>query len=167
MSKTTASLYQHDFPDVTGYLHHRSPYLLIKTIESLDSDRCVTTAEVADLSLFLAGHFPGAPVLPGALMQEMSTQTGGVLIAGRYNPLEVYRTEDPDFNAYALGVLVKVKSARYRGFARPGDTLRIQVDLECRVDHVFDFAGQIQCNGSTIMKNRFQLANIPTATLKG
>jgi 3-hydroxyacyl-[acyl-carrier-protein] dehydratase len=159
--------FHHDFDSVAGYLHHRAPYLLIKSVVDLQVDSCRTTADVADLAPLIAGHFPGAPILPGALMQEMTTQTAGVLIAGRHNPMSDYRTDDPDFNPYALGVLVKVKNARFRGFARPGDTLQIRVQLECRVDHVFDFAGQITCRGSTIMKNRFQLANIPTPTLRG
>lgn len=159
--------FRHDFDSVTGYLHHRAPYLLIHSVVELQSETCTSRADVSDLSQFLAGHFPGAPILPGAMMQEMTTQTAGVLIAGRHNPMAIYRTEDPEFNPYALGVLVKVKSARFRGFARPGDSLEIRVHLECRVDQVFDFAGQITCRGTTIMKNRFQLANIPTATLKG
>jgi 3-hydroxyacyl-[acyl-carrier-protein] dehydratase len=163
----TTAVYRHDFASITGYLHHRPPYLLLKSIIDLQPDVCTALAEVSDVAPLLAGHFPGAPILPGALMQEMTTQTAGVLIAGRHNPMREYNTDDPDFNPYALGVLVRVKSARYRGFARPGDCLQIRVLLECRIDQVFDFAGQITCRGATIMKNRFQLANIPTAQLKG
>lgn len=166
-SSSDPPTYHHDFDTVAGYLHHRAPYLLIKSVLDLQTDSCTTTAEVSDLVALIAGHFPGAPILPGALMQEMTTQTAGVLIAGRHNPMRDYRTDDPDFNPYALGVLVKVKSARYRGFARPGDTLQIDVQLECRVDQVFDFVGQITCRGTMIMKNRFQLANIPIPLLKG
>lgn len=166
-SSSDPPTYHHDFDTVAGYLHHRAPYLLIKSVLDLQTDSCTTTAEVSYLVALIAGHFPGAPILPGALMQEMTTQTAGVLIAGRHNPMRDYRTDDPDFNPYALGVLVKVKSARYRGFARPGDTLQIDVQLECRVDQVFDFVGQITCRGTMIMKNRFQLANIPIPLLKG
>jgi 3-hydroxyacyl-[acyl-carrier-protein] dehydratase len=167
MALITDNVYHHDFPTLEGYLHHRAPYLLLRSLVALTEELCVTEAEVGDLADLLAGHFPGAPVLPGALMQEMTTQTAGVLIAGRYNPMADYRTEDPHHNEYALGVLIRVRGARYRGFARPGDSLRISVKLENRLDQLFDFTGEVRCGDSVIMRNRFQLANIPSKTLIG
>lgn len=159
--------YKHDFKKIEDYLHHRQPYLQIEQIDSLDEQRIVTSCRVDEESFFITGHFPGAPILPGAMMQEMSTQTAGILIAARYNPMEEYNTHDPFFNKYALGVLVKVKFARFRGFARPGDHLKIQVDLEERVDQVFDFSAKIFTNGNTIMQNRFQLTNMLSSVLQG
>jgi 3-hydroxyacyl-[acyl-carrier-protein] dehydratase len=167
MSLRFENVYQYEFPTLEGYLHHRAPYLLLNSLVEITDDRCVTTASVADLAEILAGHFPGAPILPGALMQEMTTQTAGVLIAGRHNPMSDYRTDDPHHNEFALGVLVRVRAARYRGFARPGDQLRISVKLEERVDQLFDFTGEVTCRESLILRNKFQLANIPTRTLIG
>lgn len=157
----------HEFADVRGYLHHREPYLMLESIVEITPERCVASTNVSRAGDILSGHFPGAPILPGAIMQEMTTQAAGVLIAARYNPMAIYNTEDPDFNPFALGVLVKVRSARYRGFARPGQPLLVTARLVCRVDQVFDFQGQVACGGAVIMKNQFQLANIPTAVLKG
>lgn len=159
--------FQHDFDDVQQYLHHRKPYLLIDSVVSIESESVVARAKITGDEFFIEGHFPGAPILPGAMMQEMSTQTAGVLIAARYNPMEEFNTEDPFFNEFALGVLVKVKNARFRGFARPGDELTITVTLEEKVGEVFDFRGQIESGGKKIMQNKFQLTNIPSKTLQG
>ena len=159
--------FQHKFENVEDYLHHRRPYLLIDRLVSVDDQTVVTETELTGDEFFIAGHFPGAPILPGAMMQEMSTQSAGILIAARYNPMEVYNTHDPFFNEYALGVLVKVKSSRFRGFARPGDKLQATIKLDEKLDSVFDFSGKISANGKTIMQNRFQLTNIPSKTLQG
>lgn len=167
MSPGTAVVYRHEFPTLEGYLHHRAPYLLLKSVIEISDERCVTSAEVSDLADLLAGHFPGAPILPGALMQEMTTQTAGVLIAGRHNPMPDYRTDDPHHNEFALGVLVRVRGARYRGFARPGDRLQITVKLRERVDQLFEFSGEVRCRDAVILKNEFQLANIPSKALIG
>lgn len=105
--------------------------------------------------------------MPGAMMQELSTQSAGVLIAGNFNPMETYDTHDPLFNEYALGVLVKVKHAKFKGFARPGSCLTARVTLEEIVGNVFDFACKIHCDGEVVMQNRFQLANIKSKTLQG
>jgi len=105
--------------------------------------------------------------MPGAMMQELSTQSAGILIAANHNPMEVYNTEDPFFNEFALGVLVKVKQARYRGFGRPGDVLEATVTIEEQLDSVFDFACTITCGDRQIMRNKFQLTNIRSDVLQG
>ena len=100
-------------------------------------------------------------------MQEMTTQSAGILIAAKFNPMSEYNTHDPFFNEYALGVLVKVKRSRYRGFARPGDCLKIHVKLIEQVSSVFDFDAKVTVDGRQIMGNSFQLSNIPSKTLQG
>ena len=159
--------FHHNFENVEQYLHHRKPYLLIDKVVSVDEQSVVTSAKITGDEFFIEGHFPGAPILPGAMMQEMSTQSAGIMIAARYNPMEEFNTEDPFFNEFALGVLVKVKNARFRGFARPGDQLEITVTLEEKVGEVFDFRGKIEVAGKKIMQNAFQLTNIPSKTLQG
>ena len=160
-------LYQHQFDSIEDYLHHRPPYLLVDHIESIDQTSIVTGASVKEDSSFIQGHFPGAPIVPGAMMQEMSTQSAGILIAAKFNPMQQYNTHDPFFNEFALGVLVKVKHARYKGFARPGDQLQIKIQLDERIGQVFDFSGTITVGQQTIMRNKFQLSNILSKTLQG
>ena len=159
--------YTHRFDSPTGYLHHRPPYLMVDRVVSITSDEVVTEKQLGGDEFFLAGHFPGAPVLPGAMMQEMATQSGGILIAGEYNPMEDYDTSDPDHNEYALGVLVKVNKSRFRGFARPGQCLEARVTLRERVDALFDFTGTVSADGKTIMQNQFQLTNLRSSVLTG
>ena len=169
MNTETASnhLFRHRFTNVEDYLHHRSPYLLVNEILEFGDNHISTNHRVDESAFWIKGHFPGAPIMPGAMMQELSTQTAGILIAGNYNPMETYDTHDPFYNEYALGVLVKVKHARYRGFARPGSLLTARVTLEERINHVFDFSCKIHSNGILVMQNQFQLANIKSETLQG
>ena len=159
--------YQHTFDRVEDYLHHRPPYLLVEKIESISPQQVVTKKAISGREYFIQGHFPGAPIFPGAMMQELTTQTAGILIAAHYNPMRNYKTEDPFFNDYALGVLVKVKRARYKGFARPGDLLTVTVVLNDHLNEVFDFSATISVNGKSIMRNGFQLMNIKSQVLQG
>ena len=159
--------YQHRFDSIEDYLHHRSPYLLVQNIVEISEQKIVTEATIKGGEFFIAGHFPGAPILPGAMMQEMSTQTAGILIAAKYNPMEEFNTHDPLFNEWALGVLVKVSRARYRGFARPGDLLKIVVELNEQVGTMFDFSATITNGDTKIMQNSFRLTNILSKTLQG
>ena len=159
--------YQHRFEDPENYLHHRPPYLLVDRIVSIEPNKIITEKTFSGDEFFVRGHFPGAPIFPGAMMQELTTQSAGILIAAEHNPMQVYDTEDPFFNEYALGVLVKVKQARYKGFARPGDVLNVQVVLNEIVSDVFDFSATIEVDSKKIMRNEFQLMNIKSSLLQG
>ncbi|MGB7326683.1 MAG: hypothetical protein WBD31_17540 [Rubripirellula sp.] len=159
--------YEHRFDRVEDYLHHRSPYLLVDRIVSISKDEVQTEKRIGGDEFYLQGHFPGAAVFPGAMMQELSTQSAGVLIAANYNPMQHYDTHDPHFNKFALGVLVRVKGARFRGFAKPGETLQTQVKLVDHTANLFDFAAKILVDGKTIMKNSFQLATVESELLQG
>lgn len=159
--------YRHEFPSVKDYLHHRPPYLMVDDIQSIAESVIVTSRRVTGEEYFLQGHFPGAPVVPGAMLQEMTTQSAGILIAARYNPMREYNTHDPHFNEYALGVLVKVEQARFKGFARPGDQLEIRVTLNEQLSGIFDFRAAISVQEKVIMRNRFQLTNIESSVLTG
>ena len=159
--------FRHRFDNIEDYLHHRAPYLLVQEIVELEEHHIRTRHTVSADAFFIEGHFPGAPIMPGAMMQELSTQSAGILIAANHNPMEKYDTHDPFFNEYALGVLVKIKHARYRGFGRPGDVLEAVVKIEEQLANVFDFSCEISCGDKKIMRNQFQLSNILSSTLQG
>lgn len=63
------------------------------------------------------GHFPGNPVLPGIYLVEGLAQTAGVLI-GR------------SVEGHKLALLSSIDRARFRAFARPGDVVHLEVELE-------------------------------------
>ncbi len=161
------AIFQHNFENVEDYLHHRSPYLMVDEIHQIERRRIQTSTGITGEEHYISGHFPGASVVPGAMLQEMTTQSAGILLAARFNPMESFNTHDPHFNEYALGVLIRVKGARFRGFARPGDTLHTHVELADQLGDVFEFHGRITLQDKVIMSNSFQLANIPSATLQG
>ncbi|MFO0905182.1 MAG: hypothetical protein U0939_19400 [Pirellulales bacterium] len=163
----TTTYFQHQFASVEQYLHHRAPYLMVDRILSCDPTQVVTEKRVRGDEFFLAGHFPGAPIFPGAMQQEVTTQSAGILIAAHYNPMAQFDTTDPFANEYALGVLVRVDRARYKSFARPGDVLVAQVKLTDMVDNLFDFQASISVDSTPIMRIAFQLTNIPSRILQG
>ena len=160
-------LFQHRFDTVAKYLHHRPPYLLVERINSCSPSEIVIEKTVTGDEYFLLGHFPGAAIFPGAMMQELTTQSAGILIAAQYNPMKEYDTSDPQFNEYALGVLVKVHHARYIKFARPGDVMVVKVTLDEHLENLFDFRAIISVGDQVIMRNSFRLTNVKSSVLLG
>ena len=114
---------------------------------------------------YLQGHFPHVPVVPGAMMQEMATQSAGVLITHYYSPVPDYDSETT--KGYALGVLRSVHLAKFKSFARPGDLLKIKVHLTDRLETSFRFKAVIEKDETKVMFLEFTLVNIEESKLFG
>ena len=70
---------------IMDILPHRSPFLLIDTVEELEPGvKCVAKKNVTMNEPHFMGHFPGNPVMPGVLIIEALAQTGAVVrMSGR------------------------------------------------------------------------------------
>ena len=65
--------------EIMEIIPHRYPFLLIDTIEELEAgSRAVGQKCVSMNEPYFQGHFPGNPVMPGALIVEAMAQTGAV-----------------------------------------------------------------------------------------
>jgi 3-hydroxyacyl-[acyl-carrier-protein] dehydratase len=151
--------------NIEQFLHHRRPYLQVDEILDSSSSHIETTKSVKPDELYISGHFPGAPVVPGAMMQEMCTQSAGILIAKHYNPMDDFDTTDPFHNQMALGVLRSVKDAKYYTFAKVGDDLNIHVRLINHLDNLFKFEGKIYKGDQKVMRISFSLCNTQSELL--
>ena len=147
-------------------LHHRSPYLLIDEVVEHSKNKLHAKKTPKLTEHYLAGHFPGAPIVPGAMLQEMTTEAAGLLIAEYYSPVDDYDSEVTE--GFALGVLRSIHNAKFKSFARPDDELNIYVELLENIENAFRFKATIIKNvGDKIMSNEFTLVNISDVKLRG
>jgi UDP-3-O-[3-hydroxymyristoyl] N-acetylglucosamine deacetylase/3-hydroxyacyl-[acyl-carrier-protein] dehydratase len=118
--------------ELLSILPHRYPFLLVDRVLEIETKkRIVAIKNVTFNEPFFQGHFPGDPIMPGVLQIEAMAQAA--CIVGLHG-----RKFD---QGYVIGFL-GIDKARFRGWVRPGDTLRIEVETLQDRRNTMKFAGK-------------------------
>jgi UDP-3-O-[3-hydroxymyristoyl] N-acetylglucosamine deacetylase/3-hydroxyacyl-[acyl-carrier-protein] dehydratase len=120
------------FDEILSILPHRYPFLLIdRVVEIEPKKKIVALKNVSFNEPFFQGHFPGDPIMPGVLQIEAMAQAGGIM--------GLYGKKFDKGNAIAF---LGIDKARFRGWVRPGDVLRIEVETLQDRRNTMRFAGK-------------------------
>ena len=105
--------------EIERILPHRDPFLLIDEVVELEPGaRVVARKTVRPDEWYLAGHFPGRPVMPGVLIVEAMAQTGAVAVLSQ------------EENRGRLALFAGIDAVRFKRIVEPGDELELCCDLE-------------------------------------
>jgi UDP-3-O-[3-hydroxymyristoyl] N-acetylglucosamine deacetylase/3-hydroxyacyl-[acyl-carrier-protein] dehydratase len=129
--------------DIIKALPHRYPFLLVDRILEHDiGKRIVGLKNVTINEPFFQGHFPGHPVMPGVLIVECMAQVGGLMMLATGG--------DPAHNQLIM-YFTSLDNVKWRRPVRPGDQLRIEVDMVqrrgrmCKIHGVAKVDGEVVC----------------------
>jgi 3-hydroxyacyl-[acyl-carrier-protein] dehydratase len=104
--------------DIQRIIPHRFPFLLVdRIIEIEPGKRAVGIKNVTVNEQFFQGHFPDYPVMPGVMIVEAIAQVGAVAML----QMEEYRGR--------IAFFAGIDRVRFKRQVRPGDTLRLEVEL--------------------------------------
>jgi 3-hydroxyacyl-[acyl-carrier-protein] dehydratase len=116
---------------------------LIDTVLERSEDRLVGIKAVTAAEEYLADHFPTFAVLPGVLMLEAMVQAARKLLG-----------EGPEGRPW---VLAEVRNVRYGNMVRPGQQLRVEVQLIKSDEATRTFQGRGTVDGEVAVQGRFTL----------
>lgn len=107
-----------DITQIKEIIPHRYPFLLIDQIlEVEEGKRAIGLKNVTANEEFFNGHFPEYPVMPGVLIVEALAQVGAVAMLIK---------ED---NRGRLAFFAGIDNCRFKKQVRPGDQLRLEVEI--------------------------------------
>jgi len=106
-----------DINQISEILPHKYPFLLIdKVIDIEPGKKVVAIKNVTSTEDFFKGHFPGKPIMPGALIVEAMAQASIIIYYSQY------KDDLKDIPQYYLGSV----KARFKQAVHPGQQLKIE-----------------------------------------
>jgi len=127
-----------DITEILARIPHRIPFLLVDRCEEFVANQSIVGIKCVSVNEpFFQGHFPDYPVMPGVLIVEAMAQTSAVLMS---KSLEI----DPAGKAIFF---MSLDNCRFRAPVRPGDVLRLAVEVTRARGDIFKFKGQALVDG--------------------
>ena len=124
---------------IKDILPHREPMLLIDELINIKKLSSATAiVNVKKDSLFVQGHFPGEPVMPGVLIVEAFGQAAAALTA---NGLEKSTYENK------LVFLMSIEKARFRNPVVPDCKLKLNIEATRSHGRVWKYKGEAFVEG--------------------
>ncbi|WP_431189501.1 3-hydroxyacyl-ACP dehydratase FabZ [Aciduricibacillus chroicocephali] len=107
-----------EIEEIKQIIPHRYPFLLVdKVLEVEEGSRVVAIKNVSINEPFFQGHFPDYPVMPGVLIVEAMAQVGAIAMLGK------------EENKGKIGFLAGVDKCRFKRQVKPGDQLKLEVEI--------------------------------------
>lgn len=151
MAPATRSYRRPMTEDLVGLLPHRPPFRFVDAVDACTPGASTLARyRVTGEEDFLAGHFPGNPVLPGVIQLEALAQAGAIAVLAD----ERFRHRLPLFGG--------VEKVRFRRLVRPGDELVLDVALERLSGRGGWGVGKATVDGATTCEARLFFALAPT-----
>ncbi|MGE7673275.1 3-hydroxyacyl-ACP dehydratase FabZ [Lysinibacillus sp. NPDC094403] len=107
-----------DIQQIQEVLRHRYPFLLVDRVLELEEGKsAVAIKNVTINEEFFNGHFPNYPVMPGVLIVEALAQVSAIIMLTK------------EGNQGRLGLLAGIDNCRFKKQVKPGDQLRLEVEI--------------------------------------
>jgi len=134
-------------PAPTDLLPHREPFVFVDEITDLQPGRSATARYTLPADApFLAGHFPGRPIMPGVLIVEALAQTGALAVLSE------------DESRSKLALFAGIERARFRRPVGPGDTLDLAMMLTRRRGPLGEGEGTVHVDGELVCEATLRFA---------
>jgi len=135
-----------DIKEIMKLLPHRYPFILVdRVVELVEGDKIIALKNVTINEPFFAGHFPGAPIMPGVLIIEAMAQSGGILFA----------VSQPEEKRGGPVYFMGMDKVKFRKPVVPGDQLIFEVKILNMRSKAVKMSGIATVDGTCVAEAEF------------
>ncbi|WP_096233491.1 3-hydroxyacyl-ACP dehydratase FabZ [Thermoanaerobacterium sp. RBIITD] len=125
--------------EIREFIPHRYPFLLVdRVLDVEDNKKAIGIKNVTANEPFFEGHFPGNPIMPGVLIVEAMAQLAGIIVM------------HGEENREKLGLFTGINKCRFKKVVRPGDQLRLEVEIISSKMNLVKVKGKATVDGDTV-----------------
>ena len=142
-------------PDILKILPHRYPFLFVDRVtEFVPGQRIAATKHFSADDEASQGFLPGSPVISVAVLLELVTQLGAVLVMER-----------PEM-AGKVAMILQIPEAQLTQPVEPGDTLRVEAEVLKLGERLGELRGAIFRTGEKVAEGRVRFAIVDEAQIR-
>ena len=131
-----------DITEISQFLAHRYPFLLVDRVTQLIPGESITAIKNVTINEpFFTGHFPGQPIMPGVLIVEAMAQATGLL---------GFKTLGDKPRPDLLYVLAGVDKAKFKKQVIPGDQLVLSAEILRQKGSVWIYQTEAHVDGKLV-----------------
>lgn len=124
------------------FLPHGPEFRFIDRLMELDPGRSgAGEYALRGDELFLRGHFPGQPLMPGVLLLEAAAQLAGTVAQS-----------DPQIPPMPGLKLTALRGVKILGTAKPGQTIRVEAKVTGRLGNLVQAQASASVDGRTVLQ---------------
>lgn len=128
--------------EILKYLPHRDPFLFIDNVISIEEGNNIhASMNIKNDDVFLEGHFPGNPIVPGVILIEAMGQASGIL---------GFKTMGKTPEEGSIYVIAGVDKARFRQRVLPGENVDIFSKVLGSKNGIWKFECFAEVNGKLV-----------------
>ncbi len=137
-----------DLEKALSLLPHGPEFRFVDRLLALDPGKSATGVYLLKSdAAFLAGHFPGAPLMPAVLMIESIAQVAGVAAQ-----------TDPSVPALDDLRVAAIRQVKIHGSAMPGDKIQIEAKILGRMGGLVQASGLVSIGDEVLAEGQITLA---------
>jgi 3-hydroxyacyl-[acyl-carrier-protein] dehydratase len=135
--------------EIEAAIPHREPFLLLDEIVEQSDARIVCRKRFTGEEFWYPGHYPEFPLTPGVLLCEAAMQAGAVLLAKRLA------------GQAGVPVATRMNNVKFKSMVRPGDTIKMTVEIVERVADAFFLNAKVTVGDRTAVTFDFACKMAP------